>query len=78
MRFSVVGVYHRSGDFEGRHFDNYFVQCTFERNSDQNLQGLLVDQVKIPAIVYRNDIVPGCVIDVAYDKYGKVQGYTVL
>ena len=76
-RYNVVGILHRSGQYEGRDYDNYNIQCTYERTDLNNLSGLLVDTIKIPASIYRNDIALGNVLVPSYDRYGRLQSYEV-
>lgn len=53
MGVTVLGIQHRTGEFNGVHFDNYNLHCTEEVSGDTWQRGSRITYVeKVPADVY--------------------------
>ena len=51
MGVTVLGIQHRTGDFNGVHFDNYNLHCVEEVSGDTWARGSRITYVeKVPAL----------------------------
>ena len=70
----IIGVTRKSGEFDGRHFDNYYLY--YENPSVKTLWGIAPQFEKVSADVVNSfggvDALQGVDIKLVYNKYGKV------
>lgn len=77
MVFTVVGVAHRKGEFNGNRFDNFHVYATRDALLDKDETGVITKEYKIPAVYFeKNQIFVFDTFDdkdVSYDAYKRVK-----
>lgn len=73
--FTIIGIVHSVGEYNGMKYDNYNLHCTSEPSEDKDgVEGLLTDVIKVKASIFENsDFDIGDTIDVSYDKFGRIK-----
>ena len=77
MGVTVLGVQHRTGEFNGVHYDNYNLHCTEEVSGDTWQRGSRITYVeKVPADVFYaanavDQILPGHEYNIVRSRYGR-------
>lgn len=76
--FTVVGIKHATGEYQGVKFDNFNLQCLRDAASDSGEEGQICEIIKIKSSLL--DEVPqiGQVVEPIYDRYGRVVRVDVL
>lgn len=73
----VFGWERKSGEYEGRVYDNYVLHCVTDEKSRGWVSGDLTFTVKIKAedfkMVFDSAICPGDEIFIQYNRYGRVE-----
>lgn len=77
MGVTVLGVQHRTGEYEGIHYDNYNLHCVEEVSGDTWMRGSRTTYVeKVPADVFHqanavDQIIPGHEYNIVHNRYGR-------
>ena len=73
----VSGWERKSGEYEGRVYDNYVLHCVTDEKSRGWVAGDLTFTVKVKAedfaLVFDSSIRPGDAIFIQYNRYGRVE-----
>lgn len=73
----VSGWERKSGEYEGRAYDNYVLHCVTDEKSRGWVAGDLTFTVKVKAedfaLVFDSSICPGDAIFIQYNRYGRVE-----
>jgi hypothetical protein len=74
--YIVVGLGHKSGNYEGRDYDNTMVHCTYE---DELVAGVAVKTVKVKSRVFmESPCKVGDAVDFNFDEYRNVKEIVIL
>ena len=77
MGVTVLGVHHRTGEFNGVHYDNYNLPCPAEGAGATGQRGSRITYVeKVPADVFYaanavDQILPGHEYNIVHNRYGR-------
>ena len=68
--YQVIGMQQKKGEYQGQAYDNTLLYCTYP---DVEVSGSGVEVIKVKTLIFSQYPVKlNDVIDVYYDKYGKV------
>ena len=71
--YTVVGIVHSKGEYNGNSYDNFNLHCIRESKPDTNEDGSITEVIKVKADIFMSsDIVIGSIITPFYDKYGRI------
>lgn len=70
MEFKVVGIERRSGEYEGRTYDNTYLHTIYE--SEKCAEGVAVATVKVKTERIDEPLHVGDMVTFFYDQYGNV------
>lgn len=77
MEYTVIGIAHRSGDYNGQKYDNYNVYAVRNALSDKGEFGQIAEVFKVPASNYKEMSVGDTFDNVYYDRYQRVIGFSM-
>lgn len=71
--YTVFGIAHRHGEYNGIKFDNYNLSCLRDADTTKEEQGSIAEVIKVPAVVFNSsDVTIGDIIIPMYDRFGRV------
>lgn len=77
MGVAVLGIQHKTGEFNGVRYDNYYLHCVEEVSGDTWFRGSRITYVeKVPADVFNQadavcQILPGHEYNIVHNRYGR-------
>ena len=70
--YELLGYVRRTGEYQGRPFDNYNLHCKMVDPPAEHT-GDCVEVIKVRSeLIHSEDLVLGALIDVFYDRFGRV------
>ncbi|MBQ8407720.1 MAG: hypothetical protein IJY39_02515 [Clostridia bacterium] len=76
MEFKVVGIERKSGEYNGRPYDNTILHCSYAKDGIED--GFAVASVKVKTERIEAPIVVGDKVSFYYDQYGNVLQVNIL
>lgn len=73
--FEIIGFQHKTGLFDGKHYDNMIFSVTRPALADKGEQGLIASVIKIKTELLT--VIPsiGDTVSPVYDRYGRCIGF---
>ena len=76
MEFKIVGIERKSGEYNGRAYDNTILHCTYSKDGLED--GFACASVKVKTERLEEPIVVGDKVSFYYDQYGNVLRVNIL
>ena len=71
--YTVVGIVHKVGDFNGQPYDNFNLHCVRDATPNTDESGQITEVIKVKSDMFLNtDINIGSEVTPYYDKYGRI------
>ena len=71
--YTVVGIVHKVGDFNGQPYDNFNLHCVRDATPNSDEDGQITEVIKVKSDIFlASDITVGSVVTPYYDKYGRI------
>lgn len=77
MEYTVIGIAHRSGEYNGNKFDNYNVYAVRNGLSDKGETGQIAEVFKVAASNFDALAIGDTFNNVYYDRYCRVIGFNM-
>ena len=78
MVYTVIGISHRVGEFDGRAYDNYIVYATRDARTDKGEVGKIAEVFKVPSSNYREMSIGDQFDNAYYDRYQRIVGFNMV
>ena len=76
MEFTIIGIKRKTGNYEGRDYDNLYLHCTYL--DDGMLEGVATTVVKIKQEHVDEQLKCGDKVTFFYDRYGNAVKVNIL
>ena len=71
--YTVVGIVHGSGTYEGNAYDNFKLHCLRDAKPGTEENGQITEVLKLKSDLFlSSDICLGSIVTPYYDKYGRI------
>jgi hypothetical protein len=71
--YTVVGIVHSKGEFNGNSYDNFNLHCVRDAKPDTEENGQITEVIKVKSELFlSSDIDVGSIVTPYYDKYGRI------
>lgn len=71
--YSVIGIVHSVGEYNGNEYDNYNIHCVRPADSKKEESGQITCIIKVKASLFiENPVTVGDTVTPYYDRFGRV------